>query len=248
MHIIGPKEFMHALTQESVVSDRVFLYEDTKTKGAALAINQVLESPLVPFQDFFTWLGDDDEFYSSKVYTAVKRLELDRNSVAVFGEVEYVDVAGKIILVNPGPRIPSLSLALGPQKIAQPGSVFRSVLLHQIGPLDPSYICAWDQDYFARAAKMGKIMRVPDRVARYYWGEGTLSVSNLERSLAESARIRLFSMPRLGAMMWMPIELARIVFVLILGTRLTPSKSLRKTYHSMKICFGIVLRRQNASL
>lgn len=218
VRVVGPQIVAGML--QKYPEDRVEYILEIDCDGAAEAINFALGS--APIQtDFFTWIGDDDEVIPVGVRASIETLGRSNSRVATYGIVNYVGTSGDLIRVHKPPKNPHRSLRFGPQKIAQPGMVFRSRVLSEIGFFDTRYRCAWDQDFIYRCSAVGEITFVESKVANYMWHTGALTSSFLSLSLIESASIRAQAFPVAVARIWMAAEYFRMIAALVFGTRMT---------------------------
>jgi hypothetical protein len=235
VRVVGP--LIVAGMLENYPEHRVEYIQEIDCDGAAEALNFALGSD--PIQsDFFTWIGDDDEVIPEGVRASIETLCRSNNCVATYGIVNYVDSSGNLIRVHRPPKNPRRSLKFGPQKIAQPGMVFRSRVLSEIGFLDTRYRCAWDQDFIYRCSSVGEITFVESKVANYMWHSGALTSSFLSLSLIESASIRAQAFPDTVARIWMTVEYFRIISALVIGTRMTNAGNWKVLKEVMKVTYS----------
>lgn len=218
--VVGPPRAGELIIE--FLNDRVHFIQEMSDGGPAEAINQALDFFRGSY-DVFTWLGDDDWVEPELFSKLAQRLMKAGDEVVIgMGDVCYMDSSGKIVRIHRQPRFPNFFLNYGPQRIAQPGLLFRASVASEI-VLDGRFLCAWDQDFIDRAAEFGKFLRMPGVVANYTWGEGTLTSTFLESSMVESALIRLRKKRRVR--LWANMESFRIVASLTIGTRLSGSSS-----------------------
>ena len=160
-------------------------------QGAAAAINIGLAHLIEEEScDAVAWLGDDDSLMPDSLQESLARLE-ETGSVAVVGPCHYVDGQGSsIYLAQPRPRDICL-LEYWSNRIPQPGALFSSDALVQVGYLDSSLKYAFDQDLFHRLKSLGTISITKSAVAKYRWHSGSLSSSGRIESALESQKLRL---------------------------------------------------------
>jgi hypothetical protein len=219
--LVGPRKVEPSLSK--LYARNVKFIDDEGATGAAEAINIALRF-LPSDSEFFTWIGDDDEVIPGQIEFSIARLRSEPSMVATYGNVEYVDSSGRQIRMHRPPRKPKFSLNFGPQRIAQPGMVFRTSLISSIGSLRPTLKCAWDQDFITRAFDQGPLLYVDRLVAKYAWHEGALTSEHLGLSMVESAEIRIARQVKALRPFLTVFEYARIVASLLIGTSLTRRK------------------------
>jgi GT2 family glycosyltransferase len=158
-------------------------------RGLAAAINAGFQS--IPEScEFVTWLGDDDVLTKESIGCSSATLSSRTDAVAVFGACDYIDEDSKVFWTNRFGRMAVPLMFFGPNKVPQPGSLVRRNALKKIGWLDESLGWAFDQDMFMRLVKVGKIVYVPEVLARFRWHAGSLSAGYSNSSLLEASNVR----------------------------------------------------------
>jgi GT2 family glycosyltransferase len=184
--IVGPEDRIRKLNLESNLFDALV---PDQGLGLPSAINLAIRS--LPSQCIYaSWLGDDDMLTSGSIELTGAALAGDLNIAAVYGICHYMDVQGKVFWTNKFGQLAVPLLSVGPNKIPQPGSLFRRSLFEQMGGLDTSLGWAFDQDMFARLSKHGRIVFINLPVANFRWHSESLSAGSSKKSLMESARVR----------------------------------------------------------
>jgi GT2 family glycosyltransferase len=158
--------------------------------GLAAAINSGVAA-LPPHCVFATWLGDDDKLIPNSLASSEAELESSRNLSAVFGICEYIDETGSVFWRNKLGRLSIPLLSFGPNRIPQPGSIFRREAFDAIGGLDTTLGWAFDQDMFTRLKRVGKLKFSNQLVAQFRWHANSLSAGSSADSIRESSRVRL---------------------------------------------------------
>lgn len=181
--------------------------------GAAAAINAgFLELP--KNLEFVSWLGDDDQLVQQGTASSIDVLSANQDLVATFGVCEYLTEAGKPFWVNNYGQRAVSKLRFGPDRIPQPGSIFRRSALEKVGFLDTRLKYAFDLDLFIKLSKFGRVQFVSEVVSRYRWHPGSLSSSNRRESDSEARMVRQSHLPKLARLVswiWeMPMWFASI--------------------------------------
>jgi GT2 family glycosyltransferase len=158
--------------------------------GLPAAINIGIES-LPEACKYVTWLGDDDLLTNNSLLITHQALKGDSSAVAVYGKCTYIDQSGRIFWTSTLGRFARLLLAFGPNRIPQPGSLFRRDSFASVGGLNPNLGWAFDQDLFMNLRKRGKFIYLPVELAKYRWHSDSLSAGQSERSVLESSGVRL---------------------------------------------------------
>lgn len=145
---------------------------------------------------YVAWLGDDDLLESGSIGIAREKLERNPNTVAVFGNIKIIDSLGRAFTVFETSRHAVKQIYWGPNKIPQPGSLFRRTAVDLIAGLDESFRFAFDGDLFMRLAKTGNIEHVDRYVASFRWHSESLSSGQSAKSIKEASRARVKNLPR----------------------------------------------------
>lgn len=157
-------------------------------RGLAGAINDGFRH-LPADLEVIAWLGDDDILETESLRTAADALTT--GVVAVFGDCNFIDEDSKVFwTLRTGQWAVSL-LSWGPNKIPQPGSLFRRRSVEEVGELDESLGWAFDQDLFLKLRSLGKVAYVPKTVASFRWHATSLSAGSSGDSVREAASVRI---------------------------------------------------------
>jgi glycosyltransferase involved in cell wall biosynthesis len=159
-----------------------------KEKGQSAAINQVFSES--PEADFFGWINDDDFYSQGSLYRAVT--ELNKSGVvAVFGQLIYVNEAGKTLGKNRLGRVGFWSSKYGPNLTPQPGSLFRVSEVTESLLLNPNHKFAMDLDLWLRLRVRGRFTFIKQTQAFMLWHQDAATVKQRKNALAEAYKIRL---------------------------------------------------------
>lgn len=185
--VVAPEDCISSLEIDNKLLDR--LLEDPM-QGLAAAINFGIHN-LPKECEYVSWLGDDDVLVADTNKKTCEPMELNEKITAVFGICDYIDAAGKVFWQNSFGQMAVKLLIFGPNKIPQPGSLIRRSAFESIGGLDESLGWAFDQDMFARLAKIGTVKFLPERVSKFRWHKDSLSSGSSKSSIEESSAVRL---------------------------------------------------------
>lgn len=151
--------------------------------GIAAAINEGWESDGWR-SDFTGWLGDDDVLTPQSIELASLKLLRNRRASMAHGRCLIVDRDGNRLAVVRNGWIGSAMAGWGVNLIAQPGCLFRTALVRQVGGVSPALRYAMDIDLYLKLRRYGRIVSVPHTMAKFRAHDGGLST-------AESAAARL---------------------------------------------------------
>lgn len=164
--------------------------------GLVEAINHGIRS-LPKSVEFVNWLGDDDTLTPNSLSVTSEILEINPESVCVFGKCQYVNEAGQPIWMNRSGKFAVALMRFGPQLIPQPGALFRRTAFDGVGGLDSKYQLAFDLDLLFKLKKAGQLRYVAQQLATFRWHIESLSVSSREVSVREASQIRKANLPKL---------------------------------------------------
>jgi len=190
--LVGPKGLNFDSLVGSGLIDRVI--EEPEANLAA-AIDLGLRSMPEGVQ-YVNWLGDDDELLPGAINWARSRMSEPDQPVLVYGGCEYIDIEGRLLLINKSGPWANKILRFGPQLIPQPGALFRLDAYKQIGGLNQSLSWAFDYDLLIRLKLIGKLAYVSKILARFRWHDASLSVKGRRDSVSEASLVRVMLLPR----------------------------------------------------
>ena len=166
---------------------------DDPGTGMADAVNAGLR--VTSTEEFYVWLGDDDELVASGVVELVGALEHDPCAVMAYGHCDYVDGSGSVIgTSNAGPWA-RFFLPWGPNLIPHPGTVVRLRALQDIGGFDPALRYALDLDVFLRLRRVGRAIFHPVLSARFRWHPESATVADRAASSREAMAVKRRHLP-----------------------------------------------------
>lgn len=149
----------------------------------------------------FTWINDDDVLVAEGMDEGWAGLQRDDSAEVIYGQVDYVDAAGRSLGPLPVCRRAHRLRALfsaGLPALTQHGTLVRRGLAERLGGFDPRYALAGDFDYWVRAVQMTEKFRHVGRLmARYRLHRGQLSndLQRLDQEIAASARRHFAALP-----------------------------------------------------
>lgn len=185
---LDPKSFLETGLIDDFVED--------PNNGLATAINAGFEK-MPPSIEFMNWLGDDDLLYADSISKTAKALEGNPAASLVFGQCDYIDSDGRLIWTNKSGSWAGPLLRVGPDLIPQPGALFRRSTFHLAGALDTQLRWAFDFDLFIKLSKLGPLIYLKTRLAKFRWHPESLSVGQRRQSVSEASKVRISHLPKL---------------------------------------------------
>lgn len=174
---------------------------------------------------YMTWIGDDDLMEPE----GYEDLIVSEEAELVIGSCLLIDESGTLDKVHKVAkwRVHPWAISVLASPIAQPATFFKRSLFERLAGLDGKYKLAFDQDFFTRAIVGGaQLQIVENHLASYRVHAGTLSNTNWELSLLESARVRRSNCP-----VWMLpavilVDKLRLFAVMSLNSLISARKSI----------------------
>ena len=123
---------------------------DAINKGFAAARGEIL-----------AWINSDDTYMPGAVSEAVQYLETHPGVGMVYGDLNYIDEAGRVIGKFNAKQTTLARLRRGAVHIPQPAAFWRAELWKRVGPLDPAYYFAMDYDLWVRFAEISTLDYLP---------------------------------------------------------------------------------------
>lgn len=153
------------------------------------AINQVVFS-LKPDFTHFGWIGDDDAY---SIFQPTALMLAAEQSAFLAGTCRLLnEKTQRVSLFRQKKfRLTRIGLAFFANPIAQPSTIINIEKFKEIGGINPDLDLAFDHDLFTRLIlTYGKPIVVAECLSTYRVHDQTLSESNWERQLAQSAAVR----------------------------------------------------------
>jgi Predicted glycosyltransferases len=136
--------------------------------------------------DVLSWLGDDDRLPSGSLAVGLRALGRRPDAAMAYGQVRYIDAAGRAFkAVRPG-RVGSWLLHLGHNMVLQPGCLYRRSAVEAVGGLDNSFRLAFDVDLHRRLADHGRLQYVASVLGEARCHPGSLTVRRRSESQREA--------------------------------------------------------------
>jgi Glycosyl transferase family 2 len=160
--------------------------------GPAQALNRAFARALASGAPVVGWLNSDDAYAPDALPRALAHLAAHADQVAVYGEAEHVDAAGRAIGRYPtrGPDGPLEDWRDG-CPVCQPTMLLRRETLQALGPLDESLRTAFDYDLWLRLFRRfpGRVGFVPAVQARSRLHAGAITLRQRERVAMEGLQV-----------------------------------------------------------
>jgi glycosyltransferase involved in cell wall biosynthesis len=145
--------------------DRLAWWVSEPDKGQAQALNKGLARAR---GGVLGWLASDDTLVPGAVKRVVEELERDPDALLVYGEALFVDEDGYgLFPLAPRPFDVEAMVRACANHVVQPGSLFRRRAWELAGPLDEDGFYLFDFEFALRVGRVGKVGRIPDRLATY---------------------------------------------------------------------------------
>lgn len=185
--IITPIASLDAVTAIAKPFGAVVLNQHRE--GLSAAINEAWERDA--WRSHYTgWLGDDDLLLPSALERAVEVLDSDPRASMVHGRCRVVDDSGRYQFTIRNDAFGSWLAGWGMNLLAQPGSIYRTSAVRNVGGLDESLRYAMDVDLHLRLKRVGRIRHVAADVAVFCMHEGGLSTANASAAADEARLVR----------------------------------------------------------
>ena len=155
--------------------------------------------------EYANWIGDDDLLEPGSLASAAAALDRDPGAVVAFGYCHYIDDQGRRLFTSRAGRCAPWLMTWGPDLVPQPGALFRTTALREVGPVDASLNYAMDLDLLLRLRRLGRFVNTRKVLASFRWHATSATVANRTPSLAESELVKrrhLSSRVRWTAPLW----------------------------------------------
>lgn len=181
-------------TDESVAiirryAGRLAWWVSEKDRGQASAVNKGLARAT---GDIVGWLNSDDVYLPGCFEAVVAAFHQDPSVDVVYGDFDYIDREGNLILHKKEIPIDLSVMLFGRSHVCQPTVFLRRRVIQRVGLLDERLHYSLDWEWFWRIGKAGHTFRQIRRpLAGYRWQANSKSVSNRPAALRERRRLQL---------------------------------------------------------
>ena len=166
---------------------------DDPSSGMADAVNRGLGARTT--EEFYVWVGDDDELVPQGVAALVGALGDRPSAVVAYGHCDYIDGRGSVIgRSKAGPLATSL-LPWGPNLIPHPGTIVRLDALEAVNGFDSRLSYALDLDVFLKLRRIGDFITAPEVSARFRWHADSATVADRSSSTREAIIVKNRHLP-----------------------------------------------------
>ena len=166
---------------------------DDPGSGMADAVNAGLA--VRTSEDFYVWVGDDDELVPAGVLALIRALDERDSAVVAHGHCDYIDNSGLTMGRSRAGGLATVLLAWGPNLIPHPGTVVRLDALGAVGGFDSTLSYALDLDIFLKLRKRGDFITVPTVSARFRWHADSATVADRSASAREAIAVKNRHLP-----------------------------------------------------
>jgi len=176
---------------------------DDPSRGMSAAINVATDARRK--EQYYIWLGDDDELVPEGIETLVAALEDDPHAVVAHGYCDYIDETGQLIGANRAGPWAARIMSWGPNLVPHPGTVVRFEPLVQSGGFDESLSFVMDLDMFLRLRSKGQIIHRRVVSSRFRWHPNSATVADRIASSREAILVKRKYLPhwlRLLSPLW----------------------------------------------
>jgi hypothetical protein len=178
----------HAESARALGSHYGALLIDDPGTGMADAVNAGLGARTT--EDFYVWVGDDDELVPAGVVALMRTLETRLPAVVAYGQCEYIDGSGRVIGRSKAGPFAKLLVSWGPNLIPHPGTVIRLDGLEAVGGFDSRLRYALDLDVFLKLRRVGQFVSQPAVSARFRWHADSATVADRSASAREAMAVK----------------------------------------------------------
>lgn len=163
-----------------------------RTSGLSAAINEAWERDGWR-SDFTGWLGDDDLLAPHAVERCAQKLSATPAAVMAHGRCWVVDEQLRPKHLVRNGWMASRLVGWGRNLVAQPGCLFRTSAVRQVGGLDETLRLAMDVDLYIRLKQVGRIVSVPSVLGVFREHDTSLSTADTAAAEHEARASQLRS-------------------------------------------------------
>jgi GT2 family glycosyltransferase len=166
---------------------------DDPGSGMADAVNAGLGARTS--EEFYVWVGDDDELVPQGVAALMEALGNRPSAVVAYGHCDYIDGTGSVIGRSKAGPLATTLLPWGPNLIPHPGTIVRLDALEAVGGFDSSLSYALDLDVFLKLRRIGDFITAPTVSARFRWHAHSATVADRSSSAREAIAVKNRDLP-----------------------------------------------------
>ena len=166
---------------------------DDPGSGMADAVNAGLGARTS--EEFYVWVGDDDELVPQGVAALMEALGNRPSAVVAYGHCDYIDGTGSVIGRSKAGGLATALLPWGPNLIPHPGTIVRLDALEAVGGFDSRLSYALDLDVFLKLRRVGDFITAPLVSARFRWHGDSATVADRSSSAREAIIVKNRHLP-----------------------------------------------------
>jgi glycosyltransferase involved in cell wall biosynthesis len=168
--------------------DPNLMWTSEPDRGQTHAVNKGLERSR---GELIGWLNGDDAYVPGAVDRAVQHLERNPETLAVYGQINYVDDSGAVFRTLTPPRFSWRRYLYLGSFLPTPTVIFRRRLLAQAPSLNEAYRDAADYDFYLRLLRGARVDRVGEPLVNFRYHPTSKSSADVWTQLDEAQAIRL---------------------------------------------------------
>lgn len=155
-------------------ADRLAWWSSGPDRGQAAALNSAFRRA---GGEILGWLAADDSLLPGTVSRVVDELERAPDALLVYGDAMFVDERGHdLFRLHARDADIDAMLRACENFVVQPGSFFRRRAYELAGPFDEDAYYFFDFQFVVRLAAHGRLVRVPELLAKYRVHEASKSI------------------------------------------------------------------------
>jgi glycosyltransferase involved in cell wall biosynthesis len=157
-----------------------------KDSGQSNAINKGFRKST---GDIVAWLNSDD-YYEANIFGEIVRyFETHADCMMLYGDITFVDTAGKTLFRAVGETIDLESLIACPDIVRQPSFFWRREVVDEVGGVDENLSLVMDFDFILRIARRHRFHYLARNLSFYRYYETNKSLSMVRRQVREMFRV-----------------------------------------------------------
>lgn len=144
--------------------------------------------------EYFGYLSSDDLLLPHAISTLVDVLEAQPDALVAYGDFDLIDATGRRTGVVQSPEFSYQRMVEELICPPGPGTIFRRSLFEKIGGWNEELRKIPDFDYWLRAGRIGRFVRVPKVLAQYRVHEESMAIRPVapERSMEIVAAVQAY--------------------------------------------------------